>query len=284
MKPTFLFLIILLASPAFAQRPAESILEGYFREGYELMQAQEFDQALEKFDRHIRESGLTQESDYFALYFRAVCNYYLENFKMSIEDIDRYVTRFSASPQPYLLRATCYRHLGDEDAQLRDLNEGLSRKPEEDAPFDPELFRWRASILVNREQYDSALTDIRRALDIREESETYSMLAFVQYNQGRYDSALMAVNKGISINHSFVSSYIYGSMFCLQEEDNARALVYADLGLRVDDREYRLWFHRGIALVELNNIDKGCSALNKAFYNGVDEAGDYLSEFCYKIE
>ena len=160
----------------------------------------------------------------------------------------------------------------------------MSKEPEGEEGFDPELFRWRAELYLNRTQYDSALTDIRRSLAIREEPATLAMLAFVQYGEGKYDSALMAVNKTIALDHTFLSSYEYGAMFCLQESDNDKALVYADLGLRIDDRQWRLWFYRGIALVETGQTDKGCSALNKAFYNGVDDAGDYLSEFCYKID
>lgn len=279
----FLFLL-LIKSISVAQRPAEAVLEGYVREGYQLMQEERFEEALAKFTRVIESSGLQEPQDFHSLYFRAVCYFYTEKPEKAIGDIDLYVTRFSNSPQPFLLRATCYRQLEDADAQLRDLNRALTKQPEDGGDFDPQIYRWRGGLLLDRQQYDSAMMDINRSLAIKKDPEGFSMKGFAQYNMGGYDSALASVNHAIELDYSYASSYLYAASFCLQEEDFVKALTYADLGLRVDDRNHRLWFYKGIALVETGRIDLGCSALNKAFYNGIDDAGGYLSEYCYKID
>lgn len=266
------------------QRPAEAELESLVREGYQLMQEQKFEEAREKLTKAIRASGLQQSQDFHSLYFRAVCNFYLQDPKAAIEDVTRYLTMFPDSPRPYLLRATCYRNLDDTEGQLRDLDLALSRQPEEGEEVDPQILRWRGGLYIELQQFDAAEADIDRALAISRDPEGLSMKGFVQYSMGRYDSALLSVNQAIELDYTYVSSYLYGASFCLQEGDYGSALKYADLGLRVDDLNYRLWFYRGISLVETAMIDKGCSALNKAFYNGIDEAGDYLSEYCYKLD
>ncbi len=277
-------LLYFLVLPAYAQRPDEAVLEGFIRDGYQLMQEEKFDEALEKFSKAIKASGLQEPQDFHALYFRAVCYFYAGDPRPAIADIDQYVTRFSNSAQPFLLRASCYRQLEDVDGQLRDLNIALSKPPEGGDDFDPQIYRWRGGLLLDRQRYDSAMMDINRSLSIRKDPEGLSMKGFAFYNKGEYDSALVSINQAIELDYTFTSSYLYGASFCLQEDEFNKALTYADLGLRVDDRNYRLWFYRGIALVETGRIDQGCSALNKAFYNGIDDAGGYLSEYCYKID
>ncbi|MFM8347610.1 MAG: tetratricopeptide repeat protein [Bacteroidota bacterium] len=281
----FIVLILCVGTlTAAGQRPAQDVLDGLVREGYQLMQEQKFDEAREKLTKAITASGLQESQDFHALYFRAVCNFYLEDPKAAIEDVSLYLTRFPDSARPYLLRATCYRNLDDIQGQLRDLDLALSKQPEEGEEVDPQIYRWRGGIYLELQKYDSAAADINRSLAINVDPEGLAMKGFVQYNQGRYDSALVSVNQAIELDYTYLSSYLYGSSFCLQEGDYRSALVYADLGLRLDDSNYRLWFYRGISLIETDRIDKGCSALNKAFYNGIDEAGDYLSEYCYKLD
>ena len=66
--------------------------------------------------------------------------------------------------------------------------------------------------------------------------------------------------------------------------DNYTGLKYINLALRLDPKNKQALFYKGAALIELEKIDEGCSCLNRAFYAGMDEAGDYLKEYCFEVE
>jgi hypothetical protein len=39
-----------------------------------------------------------------------------------------------------------------------------------------------------------------------------------------------------------------------------------------------------VALVEMEKLEEGCKCLNRAFYAGMDDAGDYLEAHCFGNE
>ena len=79
-------------------------------------------------------------------------------------------------------------------------------------------------------------------------------------------------------------AYLYASSFCLQEEFYEKAISYVNLALRIEPQNQTALFYKGIALVETEKKEEGCSCLAKAFYSGFDDAGDYLVEYCYSDE
>ncbi|QLH31908.1 MAG: hypothetical protein HWD62_05205 [Cyclobacteriaceae bacterium] len=60
-------------------------------------------------------------------------------------------------------------------------------------------------------------------------------------------------------------------------------MKFLDVALRLDPENLQALFYKGIALVELKREDEGCRCLNKAFYDGVDDAADYLKQYCYEV-
>ena len=63
--------------------------------------------------------------------------------------------------------------------------------------------------------------------------------------------------------------------------DYLLSLEYLNLALRIDGKSPDVMFYKGVALVELKQMEEGCRCLNRAFYNGADNAGDYLAQYCF---
>jgi tetratricopeptide (TPR) repeat protein len=276
-----LFLFLLLTSiSAFAQRPDPIKLQQWEAEGDTLMGQQRYSEATRVYTKVIDATKLSEKTDYNALYKRAISQYYTEGqHDFALVDVDKFLKEFPQVPQAHILRALIYRVKDDADKQLEDLDFAINAQP-----ANPGLLKWRAGLLLDKQEFEKAKSDARNAILYQDDPEAEAYLAFAHFNLGRPDSALLAINKAIELDYSYVPAYMYAGSFCLQETEYDLALKYLNLGMRVDPENAAMLFYKGVVLVELENMDEACSCLNKAFYMGYDDASGYLEEYCYKVE
>jgi tetratricopeptide (TPR) repeat protein len=274
-------LLIFFSVGVSAQKNAAGKAENLEEAALRLIQNEQYAEALQPLNKIIAESGLKYREDYKSLYRRAICYFYLEEFDLALNDLNLFIGEIKDMPQPYIMRALIYRSLNENRKQVSDLNSAIALPAQEDIS---KLYRWRASALMGLGSYDSAEVDIRKSMETEADAEGYASLAFIQYTRGDYASAIDAINKAIEIDYTYLPAYLYATSFSLQKGDYNQALIYSNLGLMVDDQQADLLFYKGVSYIELNNIDAGCSLLNKAFYLGNDDAGDYLSQYCYPTE
>lgn len=274
------FFLIIVSTPSFAQRPDAAKLKQWEAEGDTLMSQQRYPEATKLYSKIIDATKLSDKADFNALYKRAICQYYTEGqHEASLADVDRFLKEFPHVPQAHILRALIYRIKEDADKQLDDLNVALEMQP-----ANPGLLKWRAGLLLDKEEFQKAKSDASAAILFEDDPEAEAYLAFAYFNLNSPDSALMAINKAIALDYSYVPAYLYAGSFCLQSNEYDLALKYLNLGARVDPDNAALLFYKGVALVELEKIDEACSCLNKAFYMGYDDASGYLEEYCFKTE
>lgn len=274
------FFLVGTTLQALAQRPDAIKLKQWEAKGDTLLGQQQYAEATKVFTRIIDATKLAERSDFNALYKRAIAQYYTEGqHDLALADVDRFIKEFPYVPQSHILRALIYRIKEDPDKQLEDLNIALDLQP-----ANPGLLKWRAGLLLDKEQYEKARSDAKMAILFQDDPEAEAYLAFAQFNLNNPDSALLAINKAIELDYSYAPAYLYGGSFCLQSNEYELALKYLNLGMRVDPDNPALLFYKGVALVELEKIDQACSCLNKAFYMGYDDASGYIEEYCYKTE
>lgn len=239
----------------------------------------QFQEASVLYTKIIQSTKLADKSIYPSVYKRAVCFYSLGNFEKALEDLDVFIPAFPDMYRAKLLRAFVYKELGDEKRQLIDLNEVLDAQP-----GNPDLLRMRAAIYLQQEEFKKAKEDLQIAKSLQDDSETEVYLGVVQYNLGDIDSALVCINRSIEMDATYMPAYLYAGSFCLQEERYELGLKYLNLALRLEPKNTSALFYKGIALVELKKVELGCSCLAKAFYNGEDDAGGYLQQYCYSMD
>lgn len=269
-------IILMMAIPFFASAQTESKkTEALLIEADTLLSRQDYSGALALFNKVIDKSKMASVDDYALLYKRAYCYYALENFESALLDINRYLDK-TPDEQAKLLRAYINQELGDTDAQLADLNEFIAGNP-----GNPDLLRWRASVLMESEQYKEAQRDIKTLLVYQPGPELKSYLGLTYYYLENADSAMLLFDEVIKENPTFLQTYLYAGSLALEEEAYDLALDYIDRGLLVDKSNLTLVFYKGIALVEKKNIDTGCKCLTQAFNGGLDEVADYLKNYCY---
>ncbi|MCW5910795.1 MAG: tetratricopeptide repeat protein [Cyclobacteriaceae bacterium] len=269
------FFSLAVFTSGFAQNPKWTAWE---TEADTLMGREEFKKAVALYTKIIKASGLKQKENYRPLYKRAVAYYSMGQWQPAIADISKFIPEFPQSYQARILRALVYRELEDTDNQLIDVEAAL-----ELSGGDPQLLRWRGSLLMEKEEYRLAINDFRLIAQIQDDPEVEMNLAMAYYSIEELDSAIIAVNKAIELDGAYGPAYFYGGAFMLEKENYEQALKFLDVALRLDPENLQALFYKGISLVELKREEEGCRCLNKAFYGGVDDAADYLKQYCYEV-
>jgi len=243
-----------------------------------LLGREDFAGALSLYSKVVEKSKFQSTDEYRVLYKRAYCYYSLGEYENALADINRYIDKVP-DEQAKLMRAYINQELEDYDGQLKDLNEFITSNP-----GNPEMLRWRASVLMEMERYNDARKDLRLLLQYQESPELKAYLGLSYYYQDDPDSAIVIFDQVIASNPQFTEAYLYASSLSLEQEAYDLALDYADRGLAVDPKNPTLIFYKGIALVEKEKTNEGCKCLTEAFKSGMDDAADYLKNYCYGVE
>lgn len=243
-----------------------------------MMNRQDYEGAISLFNQVLEKSKLVTDEDYKILYKRSFCYYNLGQFEEALKDVNEYLQKVP-DDQAKLLRAYVNQELGNFDAQLADLNEFIAS-----SPGNPDLLRWRASVLMEAERYPEAEKDIRSLLQVQPGPELKAYLGLIYYYQQDADSALTIFEEVMAENPEYLQTYLYSASLALEEEAFDLALQYVNTGLALDPGNLTLLFYKGIALVENQDVDEGCRCLRKAFAGGMDDASDYLKSYCYSAD
>lgn len=244
-----------------------------------LMSHEDFAGAAKLYSKVIDESKLKERQDYRAVYKRSVAYYSMGDFKNAVSDMNLFIPQFQESYQARILRALCYRELGETDKQLEDVEKAL-----ELSGGEPQILKWRAGLLIEKEAFNQAIEDLLIVRQLQDDPEVELNLAFAYYSLQKRDSALIAINKAIELEATFLPAYLYGSSFSMEEGKYELSIKYINVALMLEPANATAWFYKGVALMELKKEDEACSCLLKAFYAGQDDAGDYLKQYCYGIE
>lgn len=283
MSRAILLVFLFTVSVAgLAQGPTDNVIERMEREAQDLMQQEKFSDAIVIYDRIISLKGLKQEEDYMVLYKRSICYYYLGKFEEALKDVDNFMPFNQGSSTPYVLRSFLHRNLGNAEQVLQDLNQAIKLNTGEQDSLD--LIRFRSTALLSLNRYRESLEDMKMAMKERMDPEGLSVLAYSYFRLGETENAINNVNRAIELDFSYLPSYLYAASFLLDSGDDQKAFIYARLGIMVDDTSDAAWFYAGLALINLDEIDRGCSYLNKAFYLGNEDAGYSLREYCFPTD
>ena len=242
-----------------------------------LLSREDYTGALELYNKIIEKSKTVSDEDYSVYYKRAFCYYGLERFEQALKDINQFIQK-KPDDQAKLLRAYINQELGNYEDQLKDINEFISAHPD-----NVELLQWRASVFMEMERYKDAQKDIREILKSQDSPELRSYLGLTYYYQNQPDSALTIFDDVIAKDPDNIQTYLYAASLSLEEDAFELALQYIDKGLKKDPNNNTLLFYKGIALVETDKVNEGCRCLTKVFAAGFDDAGDYLKSYCYGV-
>lgn len=270
------FLVVMGSIPASSQ---STKWKQWAVKGDTLYAREDFKGAIEFYDKAIRQSRLKDKDAFKTVYKRAVCYFSIEKYPEALKDIELFSTEFPNVPQASLLKAFIYREIDDDERQLTNLQAAMDM----DEP-GPDLLKWRALLFMKAGQYGKAKTDLLSVRGMQDDPETESFLGLCYYNLQKKDSAFLSFNTSIEMDATYMPAYLYVGSLTLEEGDYPLSLKYLNLALRIEPSNKEVLYYKGVALVEMEKIEEGCKCLNRAFYAGMDDAGDYLEEHCFGNE
>lgn len=278
MRKIGFFLTLMLAIKCSANAQSEQ-WKGLEAKADTLMAHEDAAGALSLYSQIIDITQLKEPQAYPVLYKRAVCYYSMGQYENALKDVNQFSERYPDFEQAKLLRAIIFRDQGKAQEQVEALSEILKTDPQ-----NSDLLKWRASAYLETEKNLEARHDLFSAQKTKNDPEIELYLGLSYYYDSEPDSAIIHFDNSIALDKNYITPYLYAGSLCLDQEAYDLALTYLDKAQQLDPENFTVQFYKGIAYAEKKNLLQGCRLLKKAFDNGIDDAGDYLKEYCYEAE
>ncbi len=149
-------------------------------------------------------------------YYAALAGMKLEDYKSVKEYASYGKTDKEVGKYAMEFYCTALKNLGEDDAFLAALKEGLQMYPEHDY-----FFANMIDYYTNNEKFDEAQSFADEML-AKDPSNTFYLYVkgFLYYNMKDYDSAIAAFEKLIDVDPDYAQAYSYlGVIYCIQAQD-----------------------------------------------------------------
>lgn len=269
----------LAVSPFFVYGQSRTI-QAWHAKADTLVAHEAFEEAAAVYTKLINKTALRSPDDFAFLYARASCYYNTGNQDAALQDINQYLERFPGG-QALALRAYIYEAQGNTDAMLADIHALVKSMPDND-----DLLRWQLSALLEAERYAAAAGALEQYLTQHPGQQDMQLyLGMSYFLSGEQDNAFTIFEQVMANDPMNLEVYQFTASLLLDEGHEQQALAYINSGLQHFPDDATLLFYKGAARVEQpGGIEEGCRCLAKAFAHGMDDAADYLKEYCYGVE
>lgn len=247
-------------------------------QGDTLLSRGDFKGAIDLFTRLIQKTKFSSREDYDLFYKRGLAKFQSGDFENALRDANYYKSK-SGDGQANVLKVYIYQKMGKMDEALSQID-----TLQQLYSGNSELPKWKVQLLMDADRYVEAKNELQNALKMQSDLDQKVLLGVCHYHLAEFNEAFSAFDDAINDDPKGLLVYMYPVSLCIEDGYNEKALEYADRGLQQVPEDETLMFYKGIALHELNRHEEGCRFLAKAFYKGIDDAGDYLKEYCYGVE
>ncbi|HMP99583.1 MAG TPA: tetratricopeptide repeat protein [Cyclobacteriaceae bacterium] len=235
-----------------------------------------FKTALKHYNKAIKQCKFTERTDYSLFYKRALVHLNLDLLQRAVADIDRFIEQYPFTFQAYILKAYLLRMLDEPNEAVAVLD-----KAQEFSPDNPDIIKWKAEIYLELDLADAVIKELLSLPKQFRDPQTQVMLGFAYYQLDKNDSALYYLNQALRMDPFFYPALMYTISVHLQEGNYDLAMQYIDRAMDIDSTDASLLFYKGIILAEKDELDEACKCLNRAFYRGIDDAAEYLKQYCF---
>ena len=127
------------------------------------------------------------------------------------------------------------------------------------------LFGNRADSYRNKKEWDRALADINKAVQLNPKNRrNYYIRGLLFYDQDNYDRAIPEFSQAIRIDPKYDEAYYYrGRSYFLKKEYKSAIPDFTE-STKLDPNYAPTWFYRGLSYERLDNLDQALTNYNKA--------------------
>lgn len=238
----------------------------------------DFKGAADLFTRLIQKTKFSSREDYDLFYKRGLAWFQSGDFEKALRDANYYKSN-SGDGQANVLKVYIYQKMNKMDDALSQID-----TLQQLYGGNSELIKWKVQLLMDADRYADAKSELTAALKQEKDPQLALLLGLSHYYLGEFDEAFGVFDKLIADDPTMMDAYIYPASLCLEDSFYEKSVAYCELGLKQNSGDATLMFYKGVALYELGQNEESCRFLARAFQRGIDDAGDYLKEYCYGVE
>lgn len=229
MKNTLLFLLLLLGYTTFSQSYNLQSGINYYNED-------KYEEALAFLKKEIAQNPKEGK----AYYFLALINVEKETYAQGLTQVNLAISNLSTTDTlvayAWQLKGDIYYHLDDLEKFEASYAKAISLNPSETS-----LYYGRAFDYGGFKQYDKAIADIQRILELDEgNTRAWALMASIYLSQEKYSDVIKASDRLIKLDPTYASAYDNRSFayyklekYDLAIQDSYYALYYEDKNTRM---------------------------------------------------
>ncbi|MDD2636557.1 MAG: tetratricopeptide repeat protein [Bacteroidales bacterium] len=228
-------------------------------------------EAIENYDKAIE-----NDADFADAYYnRGSAKREIENFEGAINDFSRCIQLDATNYDAYNNRANCKMTLGQNKSALKDFNMAIELSPE-----TPLLYFNRGNLLNETNDFESAVLDYNNAIELNPEFETaYFQRATALSKLNDYKAAIIDYSKAITFNEN--AEYFHNRGLCyyyLTKYDES--INDLEQAIAINPDFAAAYYICALVQIEAKIEDNTCKYLYKALELGINEAEEFIQEYC----
>jgi tetratricopeptide (TPR) repeat protein len=229
-------------------------MEELYLQGLLLYEAEEWDAALEIFDRCLQQSPQNETWNN-----RGIALSELGRFDEAIASYDQAIELKPNRDEVWYNRGIALFGLGRFDAAIASFDKAIELKPNQDKAWD-----YRGSALSELGRFDEAIISYDKAIEFNpNKHEAWYNRGNTLYELGRFDEAIASYDKAIEFKPGVKAWYSRGNaLFGLGRYEEAIASF--DKAIEFNPDKHEAWYNRGVALSELGRFDEAIASYDKA--------------------
>ncbi|HSS20372.1 MAG TPA: caspase family protein [Pyrinomonadaceae bacterium] len=166
----------------------------------------------------------------------------------------------TSDPQQYYARSLAHLNRGEFDAALTDINRTI-----ELSPAFAQAYAVRAGIHHLKNDLNAAIVDSNKAIELHLNHEAPYLVRGASYNvQGNYDQALADFNQAIQINPQSGPAYSGRGVSYNGKGEYDKAIADYTRGLSLAPNEVQTYYNRGAAYFQKKDYDHALADFDKA--------------------
>lgn len=155
----------------------------------------------------------------------------------------------------------------------------------------PQFYLTHGKILIHKDKYEDAITDLNRALDLTQGSNNKFLENKIYVNRGaayqklfNYDAALNDYSKAIELNDNNPNVFLYRGYLYYQTNEYEEALHDFNIVIEIDPENPFAYYNRGMIHLKQVKDAEACDDFHKACELGNTNACRMVITHCIKLQ
>lgn len=188
----------------------------------------------------------------------------------------RHQPTLAQTAQAYRSRSLISFEKADYDTAITDCSRAIELAPK------AEYYWQRSKSYHQKNQFDAAIADCNQAIKLKQEAQYYGQRGRAYNNKGNYEQALADTKTAIQLKPRQAEHYELYGIICINMGKISQAIEKLTQAIKFDSKQPIFYFRRGLCYANLTQHSQAINDLNIAIsFNGAVKLDSNLIPDCY---